>query len=573
MPVHININHNVSLNLEELIQSKLLVQANSGGGKSWLLRRILEQSHGKIQQIVLDSEGEFGTLREHYGYILAGSEGDTPADPRNAAFLARWLLEERVSCIIDLYELHPQERKRFVKLFLESMVNAPKSLWHPVMVFLDEAHIYAPEKGQSEALDAVIGLASLGRKREFCAVLATQRISKLHKDVAAECNNKLVGRTGLDIDMKRASDDLGFTSKEQYYSLRTLAPGEFFAYGPALFNEVKKITVGEVKTTHKRSGKSATHVAPPSDKMKEALKKLSTLPAEAKKEAQTVAELKAEIGGYKRELSTLKRQKPEVDPNAIQQAVERALVKQAREVAVLKKKEAERFKRQINSFGSLVLKVKQAASALPDTLPFMQNEIEEGFPVLPEKYATELVHKVSQEYLDKSIGKMTIDALLSPPPLTSMGQGEKKILIAASQYPEGANKDQLTVLTGFKRSTRDAYIARLRAKGFITDDGVVKATEAGVEALGSDYTPLPTGAELIEYWKRELPEGERKIFEVLLEASGRENERSISRDEISSIIPEFKRSTRDAYLARMESKKLVVFEGRGLVRLSENLTN
>src|SRR3990167_8298165 len=267
----IKINSGTSLNLDELIVSKLLVQANSGGGKSWLLRRILEQSHGKVQQIILDSEGEFGTLRERFDYILAGKEGDTPADPRNAAFLAKWLLEQRVSCIIDLYELHPQERKHFVRIFLESLVNAPKALWHPVLVVLDEAHIFAPEKGQSEALDAVIGLAALGRKREFCAVLATQRISKLHKDVAAECNNKLVGRTGLDIDMKRASDDLGFTSKEQYYSLRTLQPGEFFAYGPALFNEVRKVTVGEVQTTHKRTGKSSLVVAPPSDKMKEAL--------------------------------------------------------------------------------------------------------------------------------------------------------------------------------------------------------------------------------------------------------------------------------------------------------------
>ena len=73
-------------------------------------------------------------------------------------------------------------------------MNAPKALWHPVLVVLDEAHIFAPEKGQSEALDAVIGLAALGRKREFCAILATQRISKLHKDVAAEWRRKIMQR-------------------------------------------------------------------------------------------------------------------------------------------------------------------------------------------------------------------------------------------------------------------------------------------------------------------------------------------------------------------------------------------
>ena len=121
----------VKMDLPKLIDSKLLIQANSGGGKSWLIRRILEQTHGKVQQIILDPEGEFGTLREKYDYILAGKGGDTPADPKSAAMLAKRLLELKVSAIIDLYELHPQDRKRFVRLFLEAMVNAPKPRFLP----------------------------------------------------------------------------------------------------------------------------------------------------------------------------------------------------------------------------------------------------------------------------------------------------------------------------------------------------------------------------------------------------------------------------------------------------------
>jgi uncharacterized protein len=116
------------LDLATLIDTRLLVQANSGGGKSWLIRRLLEQSHGKVQQIIIDLEGEFSTLREQYDYILAGKDGDTPADPRSAALLAKRLLELNVSAIIDLYELSHQDRKRFVRLFLSAMVNAPKSL-------------------------------------------------------------------------------------------------------------------------------------------------------------------------------------------------------------------------------------------------------------------------------------------------------------------------------------------------------------------------------------------------------------------------------------------------------------
>ena len=85
----IKLNEKITIDLPKLIESKLLVQANSGGGKSWALRRILEQSYGKVQHIILDSEGEFGTLREKYDYVLAAKGGDIPAEPRSAALLAR----------------------------------------------------------------------------------------------------------------------------------------------------------------------------------------------------------------------------------------------------------------------------------------------------------------------------------------------------------------------------------------------------------------------------------------------------------------------------------------------------
>src|SRR2546428_7941402 len=106
MDKKIFINESVTFDLPTLLDTRLLVQANSGGGKSWLLRRLLEQSHGKVQQIVIDLEGEFATLREKYDYVLAGKEGDTPADPRSAGLLAKRLLELQVSAIIDLYDLH-----------------------------------------------------------------------------------------------------------------------------------------------------------------------------------------------------------------------------------------------------------------------------------------------------------------------------------------------------------------------------------------------------------------------------------------------------------------------------------
>ncbi len=317
MKTKIYINKDIAIDLETLVKSKLLVQANSGGGKSWLLRRILEQSHGLIQQIVIDLEGEFYTLREKFNdYLLIGKGGDIRCDIRAASLLATSLLELGTSAIIDLSELKFHERKHFLRLFLESMIEAPEELNHPCLVVIDEAHHFAPEKGESEASGAVIDLCTRGRKRGYCAILATQRISKLAKDAVAEINNKLIGRTSLDIDMKRAADELGFTTKEQFMSLRTLKPGEFFAFGTALTSDVTKVVVGDVKTTHERTGGGiGRKPAPPSAAIKSVLGKLADLPQEAEKKAKNQKELTTEIANLKRDL-TLANKKLETQPEA-----------------------------------------------------------------------------------------------------------------------------------------------------------------------------------------------------------------------------------------------------------------
>ena len=48
----------VQCNLEVLVDSRLLIQANSGGGKSQTIRRLLEQTHGRVQHLVIDPEGD-----------------------------------------------------------------------------------------------------------------------------------------------------------------------------------------------------------------------------------------------------------------------------------------------------------------------------------------------------------------------------------------------------------------------------------------------------------------------------------------------------------------------------------
>jgi hypothetical protein len=149
---------------------------------------------------------------------------------------------------------------------------------------------------------------------------------------------------------------------------------------------------------------------------------------------------------------------------------------------------------------------------------------------------------------------------------SDLPRGEVVILSACIQYPAGLRREQLTALTGYKRSTRDAYIQRLRERGYLDliSDKVI-ATAEGIGAL-PDARPLPVGAALQAFWTARLPEGERKILSALIVAYPNGLERE-SLDEATG----FKRSTRDAYLQRLTAKELVSEPSRGEVRASDQL--
>ena len=573
MKNQIKLNSEISINLQRLVESRLLIQANSGGGKSWLIRRILEQSHGKIQQIVIDLEGEFHTLREKFDYLLVAKGGDVPAHIKTADILAQGILKLNVSAIIDLYELSAQDRKHYARLFLESMINSPKELWHNCLVIVDEAHVFCPEKGQSEAAEAVNSLATRGRKRGFCAILATQRISKLHKDAAAECNNKLIGRCGLDIDMKRGADELGFTAKDRMYSLRQLKPGEFFAFGPAISDQVQQIKVGDVQTSHPKIGsRSFMEVAPPTEKIKQALKKLIELPQIAEKKLATEKEFREEITRLKRELSVVRsNRKTEHIPDMqkmVDRQVRQAVASANREFELSSKSllvQLRKYEKILSQIGGLLgLEYKIEKTAIPVKVQSPEVLLPGNMPDRDTSIPRKL--RPSSGYSQAKAGMGTGEDLVVDQN-HHLGTGERKILIAIAQNEEGISREHLTVLTGYKSSSRNTYIQRLRQSGLVALAGEnIIVTQEGIERLGNDYESLPVGLELQNYWMQHLPEGEKKILRILIEAYPDPVNR-----EVLSEQAEYAPSSRNTYLQRLKSRQLVKFEGPGMVRATEKL--
>lgn len=250
-----------TLDLEELLATRLLVQGNSGSGKSHLLRRLLEQSAPWVQQVVIDPEGDFVTLAGAHGHTVIDA-GDHPETAMSRA--AEQVRVHRISVVLNLEGLDVNGQLRHAAAFLSGLFDADREHWSPALVVVDEAQLFAPAPGgeaQEEArrlsLAAMTNLMSRGRKRGLAGVVATQRLAKLAKNVAAEASNFLMGRTFLDIDMARAADLLGM-DKRGAESFRDLQRGHFIALGPALSTRPLSIRIGPAATASRGAGPSLT---------------------------------------------------------------------------------------------------------------------------------------------------------------------------------------------------------------------------------------------------------------------------------------------------------------------------
>ena len=554
----IKLGKELNLDLPKLIDTRLLIQANSGGGKSYLIRKLLEETHGKVQQIVLDLEGEFSTLSEKFDYVLIGKDGHFQPKVSAADLLARKLLEENVSAIIDLYELKQHERIRFVKLFLDSMVNAPKKLWHPCLVIIDEAHIFCPEKSKSESMASVIDIATRGRKRGYCAVLATQRLSKLHKDAAAECNNKLIGRTGLDVDMKRASEELGFTTKQQMLSLRDLDAGEFFAFGSAISRQVIKVKIGKVKTQHPQTGGKAI-ITPKAitAKLKAVLSKLSDLPQEAEKELRVKQDYIIKINELKREIRNMKFNAPkEIDEKQMER------IKQIGFQQGFKKGDIE-FRQMHSGMKKLVksleLRIINAQTILGKefkTTPGFKSYELPKIPTLTSRpiFQPKKIENPSEDYFTKTLEEVKLKT------------GAIRMLNAIAMF-KTVSRNRVKTISGISsQGTFSTYVQDLKRANYIEINGTMLTITLDGETFIGEPQPLPSDTEsLINLWSKHLKTGTIRMLRICVNVYPN----SISRAELKEESGISSQGTFSTYTQDLKRNQLIEINGSEITAAKE----
>jgi hypothetical protein len=473
----------ITVDLDRLIGSHLGIVANAGGGKSGLIRKLLEATHGHIQHIVLDIEDEFYTLRQSYDYVIAGGDGaDAPATPANAAGLATAALTNGFSLICQLNDLGGQGASEFVDAFLSAMITAPRDLWRPVLIVIDETQRFNPE--------SIRMLTERGRKRGFTAVLASQRLPKIDANIRGDLNNWIMGRVGQSLDRRIMADQLGFTPTDK--RLTGIDSRHFWAFGPALAKEPVLFKVGEVETTMVKPGQAKVQTPPAPEALREILAALvpvdvptadgpELVHSEAA-ESRELIDLRARIAGFEAELAHLREREERAYGSGRTAGIGIGLLRASQAIAALR----------IPVIDSEVPQVQPVSAVTPGAVPEPERQ--------PRPARAELSGDSTE--LTRSAQKM-VDAL-------------------AKHYPRSLPIEHVAKIAGVSTSSSQW---RENRRSFVTCPLVAphgdqwRMTTRGVAELGLQQQPDDPKA-LLDFWVRSFPPSTANMLRVLVGACG-----------------------------------------------------
>jgi uncharacterized protein len=556
------------------LDQHIAILGKTGSGKTFAAKGIVEDLLDHKRQVcVLDPTAAWWGLRlgadgKSRGYdvvLLGGKHADIPLHEKSGEAVARLVTQQGANVVIDTSGMTVGEYTRWFIAFAGALYT---TIERPLHLVMDEAHYFMPQ-GKSPDVDAGRmlhagnRLMSGGRSLGIRGLVITQRPAKFHKD-SLTCVDTLIAMRVLAPQDRQAVKDWidgagdPEMGKKVLESLAGLGKGEGWVWYPegGFLERVKfpKISTYDSSATPKHGAGSGPAVKEIKlDEVKAAM-------AEAVKEAEAndpkilkakIAELQKQINRPVQEAVKLATK---TDQETINRTVEQAV---AKAIAQRDREWASRF-REFHLFSERVKSWLAKAPVAPTNgeagkpTTFIADFITPPAPARPAKHTEATRPAVQHDRKSENSGDLP--------------RGERAVLNACAQYPDGLRREQLTVLTGYKRSSRDAYIQRLRERGYVDASGdLIVATDAGVTALG-DFEPLPTGEALQEYWLRRLPTGERAILEALIQAYPEPVER-----ERLSELTKYQRSSRDAYIQRMRAKQVVEVVGRGAVRASDQL--
>lgn len=590
----LHLSKSISLPIE-LTTRRSAIFGVSGSGKSNTATRCIEQLLVAGEQVILiDPKGEGWGLRTSadgkkpaFDIIVFGEPHGDIRDLReqHAEQIADFAVESGRSIVLSLLGFDSdQSERRFVTAFFKRLYRLKSQLAAKTrtLVVLEEAHLFVPEQASGavgEMVGAVKRIARQGRSAGLGLMIVDQRPQDVAKSIISQSELLICHQLIHKLDRAALSDwvkayDRGGQGETFLDSLAELQSGQAWVWSPAWLQLFERTMIDRRQTYDSGATPDGSSAAAPKARASvdlDALKgQLAHVVEQAK--ANDPQTLRADVARLKKELEAAK-QAAETSAHA---------VKEKRvEVPVVKKAELDRIDNMIGKLATAFDRASQIGAKLKEATDTLAIAVKGGLPAVQQRVVMNPVaDHVSKAFVSAVLPTATKPTAPSPSPRPSpggrggstdgefvLGKGERAALTAIAQHADGVDATQLSILTGYKRSSRDAHLQRLRSAGLTDKRGEqITATPEGIAALGDSFEPLPTGAALQQHWLERLSGGERELFPLLI----RVYPDALTTERLSELT-NYQRSSRDAYLQRLASRKLINRERGGVVRASRNL--
>lgn len=237
----------VSFDSEQIVNGEIqcLTVGNSGSGKSYLTRNIIEELYAKKlgNILVIDPEGEYFSLRKLFDFVILGlneEKCDIIITKENAANLAVQMLKNKINVIIDVSYTDDDNRQEIVSNYIDAIIdNSSPMIFGPVtlQIIIEETSRFAKRRintiSNTKCIASFKKLLQLGRMRRISTFYNAQRANQIPIAIRSEHNNMIIGRCSDDADIKRNASIIGLKNSSEIKSLKNY---EFITWGDGFIN-------------------------------------------------------------------------------------------------------------------------------------------------------------------------------------------------------------------------------------------------------------------------------------------------------------------------------------------------
>lgn len=561
---------------EDVLAQHLAILGKTGSGKTSTEKLAVEQVVADGYRVcILDSVKSdwWGITSSADGKkpglpfkILGGPHGHVPLHSSAGSVIGQLVGSGKLPLsIIDMADFEAGGLQRFFVDFAPALMKSMKGV---IYLVIEEAHEFAPKErsgfgAENMAIHWAKKLATAGRSKGIRLIVATQRVQSLHNAVLGSCETMITHRLTAPADQEPILKWLkGNTDKETTesvaQSLSSLPQGTgWMCSGEAKI--FKKIAFPKFKTydnaaTPTKDGSEKQVKTAPVDQ--DELRSIIGLAVE-EAEANDPKKLRARIAELEKTLKS---------PSAAKKPVPAVTVP---DEAALSRARTDGWKQgsdfAIAAFTPFIQSIEGIRAGIDKILKeAYQIKVATGQhrpAVAPQR------HQVKAT-LQQVIGAKPQKLQVASGPGENMAGGERKILTALAQYPDGRSKRQVGMLAGYAINGGgfNNYLSALRSKGWMDGRGdVLRITDAGLKALG-EFEPLPMGEELRDYWAAQLGKAPRAIFQALIVVYPG----TLSKEQIAAEAGyEPNGGGFNNALSRLRTLELI--EGRGEMKASDDL--